>query len=144
VKKSSFLFLAVLIFTTPARGAPPDQIRKINTAAAQKSFFLPGWGQWYKGYAAKGAILGAVEIGSIALAYTSYQQAKDAERDFRKGKASYSEHTRMVDQANFFVVAAALVWGYSLVDAYVGDPAPHFVVSMNDEKPIFLSYRFSF
>ncbi len=97
-------------------------IRRFNRESAERSFILPGWGQWHKGYRAKGAILASLEAVTLGGAYFTSRRARTLEEKFRRGSASYSAYTRRVDLSNYLYLSAALLWGYSAYDAYLSEP----------------------
>ncbi len=118
----------LLLGDGPVLASERDMIKALNRRATQRSFVLPGWGQYHKGYHARGLALGAVELAALSGAYISFQSAKDSEKDFRNGLAPYSRHTRKVDRANYFATAALAVWVYSVLDAYLGEPSPRVIL----------------
>ena len=137
--------VALALFVQPVRASGSDQaVQEVSKLAAQKSFFLPGWGQAYKGYPAKGLALGFFEAGALTEAVFTYHRAKSTQRDFRDGRTSYSRYTRKVDLTNYFLIMAGVIWGYSVLDAYITDPAPHLLLSKEIGKPVQLVYRVEF
>jgi hypothetical protein len=149
VKPSAILTIALLAAWGGRVGAESDigsrrAIKAFNRKAAVHSLVLPGWGQWRKGYPGAGIGLGLLEVGAIGGAVYSFDRAREAKSDFRRGEAPFSRHTRKVDQANYFLIAAGLIWGYGVADAYVGEPRFDRLRAEVDRDSFRLAYRVRF
>ena len=132
---AAFLAAAALGLA-PARAeiVPSVDVLRLNTAAAQRSFLVPGWGQWYKDDKGKAVAIWTLEAGFLAGSAYNFQRSREAMRNFRDGSGPYSRSTRKTDQANFFLIAAAVVWGYGVLDAYLGAPPQQGMTASVGEK----------
>jgi hypothetical protein len=130
-----FLAAAALgLSSVRAEIVPTVDVLRLNTAAAQRSFLVPGWGQWYKQDKGKAVAIWTLEAGFLAGSAYNFQRSREAMRDFRAGDAPYSRSTRKTDQANFFLIAAAVVWGYGVLDAYLAAPPQQGMTASVGEK----------
>ncbi len=144
VKMACAGLMVFSFFPVASHAADWDYYKEVNIGAAHRSFFVPGWGQWRKGYRLKGTAIAALEVIALSGAYMSHKQAQDAEKDYRNGKASYSRHTRKTDKANFFLIAAGVIWGYNVFDAFVGEPAPGVLATLEPDGKLQLAYKIRF
>ena len=133
------LFLAAAALgLAPARAeivAKVDVLR-LNTAAAQ--------GQWYKQDKGRAVAIWTLEAGFLAGSAYSFHRSREAMNDFRGGRAPYSRHTRKVDQANFLLIAAAVTWGYSVLDAYLGAPPQGVTASVGEKGSVQVAWNVRF
>jgi hypothetical protein len=118
-----------------------DAVKSLNRRAAAKSLVLPGWGQWSKGYRQRGVAIGVVEAGLLAAYVQTGQKAGDARNEFRRGQGPYSRYTKKVDLQNFILIMAGAVWGYNVIDAYIGEPASNVLFTLEDKDTVRLAYR---
>lgn len=137
------LSLALPLASLRAEIQPRVDARRLNMGAAQRSFFFPGWGQWYKGDKERAISIVVVEASFLGLSYYSYQKAKDAEKDFRMGQAPYSRYTRKADQANFLLLAAGFTWIYGICDAYFAAP-PGLSASVSPKGDVAVAWNVKF
>jgi hypothetical protein len=144
MKRVTLMALSVLLSAVSVFAGAADERVVMDNEAAQRSFFAPGWGQWYKGHPARGTCISVAEATALLGAYVSYSSAQDARSDYQAGTASYSNYTRRVDMTNYFLIAAGLIWAYNVADAYASAPAPHLSLSMGDGRMASLTYRIEF
>ena len=144
MKRISMAVLVVLFSSTAVFAVEEEDRATLDREAAQRSFFVPGWGQWYKGYPARGTCIAIAEGAAVIGAYASYQSARRTYDDYQAGTASYSSYTRRVDTANYLMIAAGLVWAYNVADAYTSSPAPRLTLSLGDGQMARLTYRVEF
>lgn len=91
------------------------------TGALLRSAALPGWGQFYNERPVKGIVLGALELGLLALLVDEHIRAESARDDFLESgdsgdEAEYETHReRRLD----LVWLTAASWLYGMMDAYV-------------------------
>ncbi|MBK8575780.1 MAG: hypothetical protein IPN90_08910 [Elusimicrobia bacterium] len=137
--------VVVALFSVPSVFAGDmEDLATWDREAAQRSFFVPGWGQWYKGYPARGTSIAVAEGVALIGAYASYQSARRTYDDYQAGTASYSSYTRRVDTANYLMIAAGIIWVYNVADAYTSSPAPRLTLSLGDGRMARLTYRMEF
>ena len=137
----------LMSFPSGVRGeiVPKIDARRLNIAAAQRSFFVPGLGQWHKGDEVRACAIWGLEAGFLGLSYHSFRRARAAENDFRAGRAPYSRHTRKVDQGNFFLAAAGAVWFYGVMDAYFAAPSGNGVsAGLTDQGEVRIAWNVRF
>lgn len=145
MKRGILAVLAVLLSAAPAFAGAAEDRSVMDREAAERSFFAPGWGQWYKGHGARGTCISVAEATALIGAYASYSSAQDARRDYQAGTASYSNYTRRVDMTNYLLIAAGLIWAYNVADAYTSVPAaPKLSLSLGENRMASLTYRIEF
>lgn len=100
-------------------------------AAVARSIVLPGWGQFYtEGYLQGGVSFvgtGGLLIGSL-IAHKSFRDIYNNEyvpaarekRDSPEALSHYNRANQRFKLRQFFLIAAAGVWAYSIIDSYVG------------------------
>ncbi len=89
--------------------------------ALMRSAAIPGWGQFYNDRPVKGILLGAVELGLLALFLKEYSVAEDAREDFLESGDPLDEEryeTHRERRLNLIWITAAS-WLYGMMDAYV-------------------------
>ena len=100
-------------------------------AAVARSIVLPGWGQFYtQGYLQSGVSFvgtSGLLLGSL-IAHQSFRDIYDNEyvpaakikRDSAEALSHYNRANQRFKLRQFFLIAAAGVWAYSIIDSYVG------------------------
>lgn len=118
----------------PAADERPAVIRYIQvedrrTAAAIRSFLLPGWGQHYKGETAKGwlftSLWGAALTGTV-VAHLQRRQAQhtyETENDPDRIRDRYASFNAWHKARNNLALATAGIWLLSYLDALITRPA---------------------
>lgn len=89
--------------------------------ALMRSAAIPGWGQFYNDRPVKGILLGAVELGLLAMFLKEYSVAEDARNDFLESGDPLDEEryeTHRERRLNLIWLTAAS-WLYGMMDAYV-------------------------
>lgn len=136
--------LSVLLSVAPLFAGATEDRSVMDREAAERSFFAPGWGQWYKGHGARGTCISVAQATVLVGAYASYSSAQQARRDYQAGTSSYANYTRRVDMTNYLLIAAGLIWAYNVADAYTSAPAPKLSLSLGEGRTAGLTYRFEF
>lgn len=91
------------------------------TGALLRSAAMPGWGQFYNERPVKGLVLGALELGLLALLVDEHVRAESARDEFLESgdpgdEADYETHReRRLD----LIWLTAASWLYGMMDAYV-------------------------
>ncbi|MDE0186817.1 MAG: DUF5683 domain-containing protein [Candidatus Poribacteria bacterium] len=100
-------------------------------AAVARSVVMPGWGQFYTQGYLQGSVsivgTGGLLFGSL-LAHRSFRDIYDNEyvpaakkkRDSSEALSYYNLANQRFKLRQFFLMAAAGVWAYSIIDSYVG------------------------
>lgn len=123
---------------------PVVQAPKTKGGVLKRSLFLPGSGQWYAEYRAKGTIITVLQLASLAGAaagtlnvndartkyndaYEAYKRAAtpgDISAARSKVNAQYNKASSAVKARNALIGAAAAVYVSNLIDAAFFSPAP--------------------
>ena len=100
-------------------------------AAVARSIVIPGWGQYYTQGYLQGSVsfvgTGGLLIGSLAahksfrnIYNNDYVPAANKKRDSPEALSHYNRANQRFKVRQFFLIAAAGVWAYSIIDSYVG------------------------
>lgn len=144
MKRCLWAMMLVVAVYGGVRAENGKAMETIDRDAAHRSFFVPGWGQWYKGYPARGTCIATAEAAALVGAYAAYASAKDAYRDYQAGNGSYADYNRRVDMTNYLLIAAGFIWAYNVADAYTTKPASGLSLTLGDRQYAGLVYRVEF
>ena len=125
-----------------AKAPSPPAVRYVllsdpRPAAAWRSFFLPGWGQYFKGQKKTAYVLSASAGITAAGALWAYLKTRSAHQAYLQARQPaeidrrYRSYRRFYRLRSTFAAAAFLVWAYSFWDALLSLP----------ESPVTLRYR---
>jgi hypothetical protein len=102
--------------------------RPSPAAAAVRSALIPGWGQSYNKQQVKGALFflsfAAATYGSISLYQKSNNSYHSYIQNGQKDDPRYDDYSSERTQAYMLGGTAALLWGVSMIDAYIHGYAP--------------------
>ena len=125
-----------------------EAARRLKTKrlfSAMRSLFVPGWGQFYRGYKKKGYVfLGAVVGTSVALSfqYQNFQSARDHYNQtnifqhinqrytnedgtrYTEWEARHREVKSSEKRVNILIGVLGAIWVLNLFDSVVFEPAP--------------------
>lgn len=111
----------ILPRTVPDPAVSPGAGYRSPTGALLRSAALPGWGQFYNDRPVKGLLLGALELGLLALLVEENGRAESAREEFLESgdpddEADYETHKeRRLD----LIWLTSASWLYGMMDAYV-------------------------
>jgi len=98
-------------------------------AAFLHSALLPGWGQHYQGYRARGYMMLGMTGASVVYAVLARRWHKDAQGICEKAPRGadfdklYDDYTRKTDRANFALGVVGAVWLFNVLDTVIQGPA---------------------
>jgi len=113
---------------------------KSGFGALARSFFLPGWGQWYAGRKGESVLLFLAEIGAAAgatyfhIKYDNARKGYNTAFDDYKTSLVYIEEKRKTalqkhrdydkayDRMTYAVYSVAGIWLYNVLDSYIFMP----------------------
>ncbi len=105
-------------------------------AAPVAMSIIPGWGQWYKGSKAKGAVMFAAEAASVASIIVFENQRASYIKKMKEQPKFAQTYNTKADNAetarNISIGVAVGIWLYNIIDAAVAKGAPRVVVKRAD------------
>lgn len=90
--------------------------------AAIRSSLIPGWGQGFNGQSIKGMLFFLTFAGTLTGSLIQYQNSNDSFDQYQatgqRNNALFDDHENERLQSTILGVAAGLIYGISIVDAY--------------------------
>lgn len=129
--KNLTISLLFLVFAQVSL-AQSEEIRLVSPVGSiVRSAIVPGWGQFYSRSPIRGTLsvvgIGASLAGALAAhqsfqnIYTNrYLPAATVDPKSQEAVAQYKRSNERYKLRQFFLYAAIGVWGYSVIDSYVG------------------------
>ncbi len=103
-----------------------------------RSFVLPGWEQWHRGYRVRGAILSAASMGTLGgLIYSAIKANREKQRylnarDAQTAADLYKKYNSHYQRQFYFGYAFVTLWAVSQIDLMVwSQPRVHLQASLN-------------
>jgi len=99
--------------------------RKTKAEIPWRSFVLPGWEQWHRGYRVRGGVLGAASISTLGgLIYSAIKtrQAKQEYLDARDSETAadlYKKYNSHYQRQFYFGYAFVAIWAISQIDLVI-------------------------
>lgn len=106
-----------------------DLSGRSSASAAVRSALVPGWGQVFNRQSTKGALLFFTVAGAAAGSYLLHREAKDTYDEYKAigdpDDSRYDDYKRQRTQSIVLGSAAAAIYLFSIVDAYLNPYAPY-------------------
>ncbi|MFC1546632.1 DUF5683 domain-containing protein [bacterium] len=128
MKNNLVIFIIVLFCTVnlfPSSDVPKTIFltQRTEKSAIVRSLLLPGWGQFYLRQTGKGYIYSTGVILGLVGGVIAYNKAEKKYDDYEnkgiKGGELYDDYVQNTNYMYYSFGAGALIWIYSIIDAYV-------------------------
>jgi len=124
---TTILMISVFVWCIP-KISNAEEIENVSLGPKETAVLLsvvfPGIGQIYNKQTTKGIVLAGIGAASLIASIVMYNTANKTYDDYEKkgdpNDSLYDTYLSQITATNIFLGIYAVVWGYSVVDAYLG------------------------
>ncbi len=102
--------------------------RHTAMTAGLRSVVIPGWGQMFNGESRKGVVILGTTLAAAGLSYMFYEESSDSYDKYKnsgvRNDPHYDDYSRERTVSLAFGGLAAVVWSYSIINAFANGSSP--------------------